>query len=357
MSSNIKSHLSRLNEGSLDPLGKSPLQPRRASTAPGQLAAMSDEQSMLLNKIRRMEEAAGAPLEVDIDDLVESPYQTGRIDPKRLDELVENLKSNPLVTPLTVRRRADKRLEIVSGHHRREAYRRLGRQKIQVIVIDISDEEALRLVFFANLISPALSEYEKFLGFAKIRYADPNKRVTLESLAGLSGLSTAYVHGLFSFERLPEEVLSILRGNPGLVGSVLASQMAELPSSMTPRCVEVLQMLARAEISQARAMDWIKRGGQQLARPAKPRPRVFKGPQNTTYAKVVRHPRRIVLDFSQESFATDFEAHLEGAIKLAVSQLKAAEAATIQAGEGGPEPANRPSKPQPAKVARRAAKG
>ena len=55
----------------------------------------------------------------EIDDFPAHPFQV-RLD-EDMDQLVESVKERGVITPITLRQKADGRYEIVSGHRRRKA--------------------------------------------------------------------------------------------------------------------------------------------------------------------------------------------------------------------------------------------
>lgn len=75
-----------------------------------------------------------------IDDFPSHPYKV--IDNSDMTELTESIKANGLLNPIIVRKKADCRYELVSGHRRKRAYEILKLKKINAVVTDLNDDEA-----------------------------------------------------------------------------------------------------------------------------------------------------------------------------------------------------------------------
>ncbi len=69
-------------------------------------------------------------LQVPPQDIVRCPFQP-RTEFRReeLDDLVESIRENGVIQPLTCRRRADGKIELICGERRQRASRRLARNK------------------------------------------------------------------------------------------------------------------------------------------------------------------------------------------------------------------------------------
>ena len=76
----------------------------------------------------------GEPIDLFlIDDFPGHPYKV--IDNSDMTELTESIKANGLLNPIIVRKKADGRYELISGHRRKRAYEIL---KIKKIILKIT---------------------------------------------------------------------------------------------------------------------------------------------------------------------------------------------------------------------------
>jgi len=129
---------------------------------------------------------------IAIEDLVESPYQgrlvrkltkTGKSDDPAMQALMASLKSKDLMTPIIVRQQGDK-FEIVDGHRRVEAYRRLKKVDIEAIVKEYDDKDAQVFSIVGNLMRQNLNLIEKALAFKKILDAEGFRQKELSKAIG-----------------------------------------------------------------------------------------------------------------------------------------------------------------------------
>ncbi len=92
------------------------------------------------------------------------PFQVK--DDEEMERLVESIREYGVLNPIIVRFR-DGYYEIVSGHRRFEACRRLKKQDIPVIVRDLSDDEAILTMVDSNLHREKLLPSEKAFAYKK----------------------------------------------------------------------------------------------------------------------------------------------------------------------------------------------
>ena len=83
-----------------------------------------------------------------IDDFPGHPYKV--IDNSDMTELTESIKANGLLNPIIVRKKADGRYELISGHRRKRAYEILKLKKINAVITDLNDDEAIIMMVDSN---------------------------------------------------------------------------------------------------------------------------------------------------------------------------------------------------------------
>ena len=64
------------------------------------------------------------------------------LDDEKMDELVESIKANGILTPVIVRPDDEGTYEMISGHRRLHAAKRAGLHKVPAIVKEVTDDEA-----------------------------------------------------------------------------------------------------------------------------------------------------------------------------------------------------------------------
>lgn len=226
-----------------------------AVSAPVQLAHFSVEFQTMQRDLERLQKEGGRR-KLALAALRSSPYQVAGLVEARVVGLVANLAENELNTPIVVRKIGDSELyEIVSGHHRVEAFRRLGREEIDATVVVLTDEQAQSLLFFDNLYAPSLSDFEKYLYFKAIR---SSTGWSLEVLAKKAGIGYSTLQRLLaSFDALPGEAHAIIRRKMEAVGAMLAEELAPQADKAGPRLLECLEKVVAGELTQAAALRWL----------------------------------------------------------------------------------------------------
>lgn len=300
----VKDHMAKFSAAVMLPSDKTEIKPVLKSqsagmTAPGSLLHYGQELKNANIEVARLKASQGLPALILISLLRSSPYQTRKIDESKVSELISNLSSNPLSTPITVRLKEDGFYEIIAGHHRVEAYKHLGRESIQASVVNLTDAEAEKLVFYDNLLAPQLSDFEKFQGFAQLK---KNHQLTQDQLATDAGISRSLIANLMSFERLPPLALEKLSLNVHAVGSNLAVKLAALPENLSDRIVLAIDKIIDERLTQKAAIPWIE----EKEKPQKPIPKQIKSGRYK-YADLIRKDTHVSIRFASAEDAQAIE--------------------------------------------------
>lgn len=117
----------------------------------------------------------------------EHPFKV-RID-EEMDELVESIRENGIVSPIIARPHKDGGFEIISGHRRAKACEILQLEQAPVIVKDIDDDTAVILVVDSNLNRENILPSEKAFAYQMKLEAIKRKagRPTKEKMRNLDG--------------------------------------------------------------------------------------------------------------------------------------------------------------------------
>lgn len=87
-------------------------------------------------------------------------------DGEELEELMVSIKKNKIIEPLIVRPFSSAgKYEVISGHRRLDALKRLDIKKAPVIIKDLSDEEAVMLMVDSNLKRENILPSEKAFAY------------------------------------------------------------------------------------------------------------------------------------------------------------------------------------------------
>lgn len=200
-------------------------------------------------------EAAGATM-IPVAGIKPSPFQSrGGILEDHIEGLAASIAESGLLVPVLLRKVSESdTFEIVAGHNRVEAFRRLGREHIPAIVRLMSDSEAARALTVENTLHKNLTDWELFKHIKMLRKAHAVKNVT--DLAGVLGCSRAQVYNLEAFEELLQAA-AILDQKPALVGASLAYEIKQLgaPAEIV---LEAINLLRDGKLKQAGVTGWIR---------------------------------------------------------------------------------------------------
>jgi ParB family transcriptional regulator, chromosome partitioning protein len=199
-------------------------------TSPGRLMDAQHRINTAQARIKELEEQLQerAALEVPLDALVEVTGRRRKLTSEQFQELKSNLAQHALATPILVRALAEGRFEIVAGHNRVAAYRELGRATIRANVASIEEGEIEFAAFFSNLLSPSLTDFEKYWNFKRLQELSGLTRTEISESAGLS---KSHVTRIFSFDALPDAAKAALAERPERLGSNAAQKLAALTES------------------------------------------------------------------------------------------------------------------------------
>lgn len=137
-------------------------------------------------------------------DLIDEPTGVIRleINESEIKELADNIKEIRLVYPITVRPVGD-RFEIVDGHRRYLAFKRLARKKIPCKVRDMDDREVAVIRASANLRSVGHSLIEEAAIYADLR---DNHKLTADQIGKLLGISPGVVMRRLDLLKMPPDL-------------------------------------------------------------------------------------------------------------------------------------------------------
>ena len=89
--------------------------------------------------------------------------------------LIEDIKVNDVVEPILVRPDVDDEYEIIAGHRRVYASRKIGKDAIKAIILDYDDDLAIKTMILTNLEKRSIIKPSE-KAFAYKAYMDANKR-------------------------------------------------------------------------------------------------------------------------------------------------------------------------------------
>ena len=122
-------------------------------------------------KLTSVEELLGVPAtesstEIDIHmihDFKDHPFKV--LDDDKMDDLVESIRVNGVLSPVLVRPDGEDSYEMISGHRRMHAAKIVGLTMIPAIVRDLTDDEAIVYMVDSNIQREELLPSEKAFAF------------------------------------------------------------------------------------------------------------------------------------------------------------------------------------------------
>lgn len=171
-----------------------------------------------------------------IDDFKNHPFKV--IDDEKMNELVESIAENGILSPVIVRSKEDGRYELISGHRRCHAAVRAGLTEIPALIKELDDEEATVLMVDANIqreeILPserAKSLQMKIDALNKMMMYGTRKGNRSRDMAGEeAGLSGRQVQNYLKLNNLIPEFMDMVDSKKiqMVLGTELASMRSEI---------------------------------------------------------------------------------------------------------------------------------
>jgi ParB family chromosome partitioning protein len=148
-----------------------------------------------------------------------------------LAELADSIRERGIIQPIVVRARGADSYEIIAGERRWRAAQRAGLHELPIVVLDVSDAEALELAIIENVQRSDLNALEEATGYQSLAKEYSH---TQEDIAKIVGKSRSHIANTLRLLNLPEKVKAYI--NSGkltagharmLVGQANAEELAE----------------------------------------------------------------------------------------------------------------------------------
>jgi ParB family chromosome partitioning protein len=174
-----------------------------------------------------------------------------------LSELADSIRERGVIQPIVVRARGADHYEIIAGERRWRASQRAGLHEIPVVVLDVSDAEALELAIIENVQRSDLNPLEEASGYLSL--ANEYKH-SQEDIAKIVGKSRSHIANTLRLLHLPEKVKAYI--NSGkltagharmLVGQPNAEELADQIVNQGLNVRQVEAMARQSSQKQARA--------------------------------------------------------------------------------------------------------
>lgn len=186
-----------------------------------------------------------------------SPFQVRAVaDSDYIETLMASIVQSGVISPVVVRMLDSSNYEVIAGHHRLEACRRLGQENVPVVVRHMTDSEAACALASDNFVRKELSDYERFKHAKLLK--DHAFCKTNSEIGQVLGVSRQLVGFLFAFEDFPAGAKAILEVNPKILGATQANELKDIAREEPDVFTEAIALLADDKIRQNQIRSWIE---------------------------------------------------------------------------------------------------
>lgn len=310
----------------------------RTSTAPGQMIGALTQRDAALERADEAEAeltAIKSVMEIDLDLLVEVPGRRRTLSEEEYADLKNNLRQHPLATPVSVRRMPDGRFEIVSGHNRVAIYRELREEdparfsQVKGWLDESDAEQTEELAFYANLLHPDLSVWEKYQGFRKIMQTYPEVKSHYD-LSDRTGMNRRVVSQIMLIEELPQAARDLMAQKPGAIGYNTIEAMAKaVREGRESLAVEAIRCVIEEGITQQAAIDMVQADAPAPAADKKSTPTKAQNVPvefkvgRSTFCRYVRNEKRIAINFASAEDAAEVEEAVQAILEQQAERRRA----------------------------------
>lgn len=170
----------------------------------------------------------GVEFMADLSNVDDSPFQKiirRVLNPARVDEIGQSMGAKGQSTPITVRRKANGRYELIKGHYRKHGALSIGWTQLRAILVVASDKEALRDLMLDNEGTiPTEWGYAHMFRVSR----EAGEASTQAELATMFACSQAKVSICLAMLNLPPEIQTMLDVDPALLGATAAKTVLDL---------------------------------------------------------------------------------------------------------------------------------
>lgn len=146
--------------------------------------------------------------EVYTSQLVPSENQPRRVfNEEEIEALGDSILQNGVLQPILVRRISEQSYEIIAGERRWRAAKKIGLDRLPVLVRDMSDEEVMTVALVENLQRENLNALEEAQGYDRLL---KKMGITQDEVAKLVGKSRSHVANTCRLLQLPVSVQNML---------------------------------------------------------------------------------------------------------------------------------------------------
>jgi ParB family chromosome partitioning protein len=158
---------------------------------------------------RPLVHSPSAVSEIPVRNISVNPFQPRTtFDEEALNELVISVEEHGIIQPITVRRTADNKYQLITGERRLKAAEKAGLKRIPAYVREAGDENMLELALVENIQREDLDAIEVAISYQRLI---EEFSLTQEGLGGRVGKKRATVANYLRLLNLPAEIQTAIR--------------------------------------------------------------------------------------------------------------------------------------------------
>ncbi|WP_262693451.1 ParB/RepB/Spo0J family partition protein [Kordiimonas aquimaris] len=155
-------------------------------------------------------------------------------DEASIDELASSIKEKGLLQPILVREVGTDRYQIVAGERRWRASQKAGIHEVPVMVLELSDTEALEVAIVENIQRQDLSAIEEATAYQRLIDEFGH---TQDAVSKIVGKSRSHITNLLRLLNLPQKVRDLVDMGKISMGHARALVTAEDPVGLAAKIV------------------------------------------------------------------------------------------------------------------------
>ncbi len=127
-----------------------------------------------------------------------------------LEDLSASIRERGIIQPIVVRSRGPESYEIIAGERRWRAAQRAGLHEVPIVVMDVSDGEALELAIIENVQRTDLNPLEEATGYQVLAAEFGHSQ---DEIAKIVGKSRSHVANTLRLLKLPDTVKAYINAS------------------------------------------------------------------------------------------------------------------------------------------------